>query len=204
MNAMPSGSLKRKPTERHLNTLVSLLATADSSFRIDWNQISTLDLEYRHSPYSCEAMWRVYLNPELRRDDWTPDEDETLLTVASANRMQNWEQIASSLDRRSDYQCFVRFHTALRHLLEPKANTRWSDEDNDRLREVAERNTANGVINWRKVMEYFPEKSKSTLIGRYYYVLHPSISHGGYSKYSYIILTSRKVYLLFFQHYRGL
>lgn len=182
-NALPSGSLKRKPIERHLSTLVSLLATADSSFSIDWNQISTLDLEYRHSPYSCEAMWRVYLTPDLRRDDWSPEEDETLLAVATANRMQNWELIAASLDRRSDYQCFVRFHTALRFLLEPKNSHRWSEEDNDKLRAIVDRNTANSVINWKKVVEYFPDKSKSTLIGRYYYVLHPSISHGGYPIY---------------------
>nr|XP_017007360.2 LOW QUALITY PROTEIN: snRNA-activating protein complex subunit 4 [Drosophila takahashii] len=181
INGMPSGSLKRKPTERHLQTLASLLATADSSFRIDWNQISTLDLEYRHSPYSCEAMWRVYLRPDLKRDDWSVEEDETLLAVASANRLQNWELIAASLSMRSDYQCFVRFITALRHLLEPKGSNRWSDEDNERLRELAERNTANGVINWRKVAEYFPDKSKSTLIGRYYYVLHPSISREPFS-----------------------
>ncbi|EDW55299.1 uncharacterized protein LOC6614322 [Drosophila sechellia] len=176
-NALPSGSLKRKPIERHLSTLVSLLASADSSFSIDWNQISTLDLEYRHSPYSCEAMWRVYLTPNLRRDNWSPEEDETLMAVANANRMQNWELIAASLDRRSDYQCFVRFHTALRFLMEPKNSHRWSEEDNDKLRAIVDRNTANSVINWKKVVEYFPDKSKSTLIGRYYYVLHPSISH---------------------------
>ncbi|EDV48211.1 uncharacterized protein LOC6553456 [Drosophila erecta] len=180
-NAFPCGSLKRKPTERHLSTLVSLLASADSSFSIDWNQISTLDLEYRHSPYSCEAMWRVYLSPDLRRDNWSPEEDDTLLAVATANRMQNWELTAASLDRRSDYQCFVQFHTGLRYLLEPKTSCRWSEEDNDRLREIVDRNTANGVINWKKVVEYFPDKSKSTLIGRYYYVLHPRISHESFT-----------------------
>ncbi|XP_016973189.2 snRNA-activating protein complex subunit 4 [Drosophila rhopaloa] len=180
-STLASGSRKRKPIERHQNTLVSLLAAADSSFRIDWNQISNLDVEYRHSSYACEAMWRVYLHPDLKRDDWSAEEDETLLTAASANRMQNWELIAASLDRRSDYQCFTRFHTALRHLREPKYSSRWSEEDNKRLLELAERNTANGVINWKKVVEYFPGRCKSTLIGRYYYVLHPSISHEAFS-----------------------
>lgn len=176
----PSGSKKRKPIERHVKTLVNLLATADSSFRIDWNQISTLDVEYRHSPYSCEAMWSVYLRPDLRRDDWTPEEDESLMSVVTENRMQNWALIADTLDRRSDYQCFVRFHTALRYQVEPKGIVRWSEEDNERLRMQVERNTSNGIINWQNVAEYFPGKSKSTLIGRYFYVLHPSISHGAY------------------------
>ncbi|KAH8383903.1 hypothetical protein KR009_011188 [Drosophila setifemur] len=172
---------KRKPIDRHVKTLVSLMASSDSSFSIDWNQISTLDLEYRHSPFSCEAMWQVYLRPERRRDDWSPEEDETLLVVATTNQLSNWELIAASMDRRSDYQCFVRIHTALRHLLEPSVSVRWSDEDNERLRTTVERHSSNGIVNWKKVVEYFPGKSKSTLIGRYFYVLHPSISHEPFS-----------------------
>ncbi|KAH8347131.1 hypothetical protein KR059_005607 [Drosophila kikkawai] len=181
MIEQPSGSRKRKPVERHVTTLVNLLTTADSSFRIDWNQISTLDVEYRHSPHSCEAMWSVYLRPDLRRDDWTPEEDETLISVVTANRMQNWALIADMLDRRSDYQCFVRFHTALRNQVEPKGTLRWTEEENERLKMQVERNTSNNIINWQSVAEYFPGRSKSTLIGRYFYVLHPSISHEAFS-----------------------
>ncbi|KAH8243991.1 hypothetical protein KR032_012049 [Drosophila birchii] len=179
----PSGSRKRKrkPVERHVTTLVNLLTTVDSSFSIDWNQVSTLDVEYRHSPSSCEAMWSVYLRPDLSRDDWTPEEDESLISVVTANRMQNWSLIADTLDRRSDYQCFVRFHTALRHQAESKGTVRWTEEENERLRMQVERNTSNNIINWQNVAEYFPGRSKSTLIGRYFYVLHPSISHDPFS-----------------------
>ncbi|XP_020817490.1 myb-like protein L [Drosophila serrata] len=173
----PSSSRKRKPVERHVITLVNLLTQADSSFSIDWNQISTLDVEYRHSPFSCEAMWSVYLRPDLRRDDWSPEEDESLISAVTANRMQNWALIADMLDRRSDYQCFVRFHSALRHNVESKGVLRWTDQENERLRMQVERNTSNNIINWQNVAEYFPGRSKSTLIGRYFYVLHPSISH---------------------------
>ncbi|EDW34616.1 GL21479 [Drosophila persimilis] len=112
-------SLNRKPIERHVRSLASLLANADSSFSIDWTQISTLDLEFRHSTYSSEAMWRVYLHPQLSREDWSASEDAALVAAAKANHMQNWEKIASA--------------------------------------------------------------SKSTLIGRYTYTLHPSISHAPFT-----------------------
>lgn len=169
---------KRKGIDLHVQTVASLLANADNNFSIDWNQISTLDLEHRHSSYSCEAMWLVYLQPQLRRDDWTAEEDKALLAAAKANKLQNWQAIAGAVSQRSDYQCFVRMQTTLRFHLEPTSTMRWSHEDNERLCAIVQRNTVNGLTNWSQVVEHFPGRSRSTLIGRYMYVLHPSISHG--------------------------
>lgn len=169
---------KRKFIDLHAQTLATLLANADSNFSIDWNQISTLDLEHRHSSYSCEAMWLVYLQPKLKRDDWTPEEDNALLDAAKANKLQNWQAIAAEVGQRSDYQCFVRMQTTLRFHLEPTCSIRWGREDNERLCAVVQRNTVNGLTNWSQVVEHFPGRSRSTLIGRYMYVLHPSVSHG--------------------------
>ncbi|KAH8310047.1 hypothetical protein KR044_011157, partial [Drosophila immigrans] len=168
---------KRKNIDLHTQTLARLLSSVDSSFSIDWNQISTLDVEHRHSAYSCEAMWMVYLHPQLKRDDWTIEEDERLLDVARSNKLQNWQAIAAAVPQRSDFQCFVRVQTALRFHLEPLCSFKWSPQDNDRLRNLVKRNTVNGVTNWSQVVEHFPGRSKSTLIGRYLYVLHPSICH---------------------------
>ncbi|KAH8277339.1 hypothetical protein KR026_009229 [Drosophila bipectinata] len=177
----PSIKRKRRPIERHVQSLASLLGSADSNFSIDWNQISIIDLEYRHSAYSCEAMWRFYLHPDRNRGEWTQEEDDNLLAVATANGMQNWEVIASYTDRRSDYQCFVRINTNLRHLIEPSTGNRWTEEENDRLRTMVQKHSVNGITNWNKVLEYFPGRSKSTIIGRYMYVLHPSISHAPFT-----------------------
>ncbi|ALC47210.1 Pbp95 [Drosophila busckii] len=167
---------KRKRIAAHEQTISNLLGAADSSFSIDWHQISSLDVDHRHSPYSCEAMWLVYLQPQLKRDDWSPDEDEQLLAAARKHALQDWQAIAAAVPQRSDYQCFVRRQTTLRLQLEPTSNYKWVHEDNERLRKVVLRNTVNGVINWSQVVEHFPGRSRSTLIGRYTYVLHPSIS----------------------------
>ncbi|XP_043071198.1 snRNA-activating protein complex subunit 4 isoform X2 [Drosophila grimshawi] len=168
---------KRKAIDLHEQSLANLLKVADSSFSIDWNQISTLDLEHRHSSYSCEAMWLVYLQPQVKREEWTAKEDQILLVAAKDHKMQNWEAIAAKVDRRSAYQCFVRMQTALRCKLEPTSSMKWGQQDSERLRAIVLKNTVNGVVNWSQVAEQFPNRSRSTLIGRYLYVLHPSISH---------------------------
>ncbi|EDW83834.1 uncharacterized protein Dwil_GK13472 [Drosophila willistoni] len=184
--------LKRKAVDQHTKSLVSLMAAVDGNFSIDWNQISTIDVAYRHSSYSCEAMWQVYLDPKIRRDDWTEEEDEALAEAAKSYQMQNWQAIASSLDGRSDYQCFVRVQTTLRSSVIAASSSssspnlssggvKWSEEENEKLISMVEKNTMNGQVNWQRVVEHFPGKSKSTIIGRYTYVLHPSISHDPFS-----------------------
>ncbi|XP_034488399.1 uncharacterized protein LOC117792384 [Drosophila innubila] len=188
---------KRKAIDLHEQTLASLLNSADSSFSIDWNQISTLDVELRHSSYSCEAMWLVYLHPQLKRDDWTNEEDEKLVDAARANKLQNWKAIAAAVHQRSEYQCFVRMQTTLRFNLEPASNFKWSELDNERLRNIVSQNTVNGVINWSEVVEHFPGRSRSTLIGRYMYVLHPSISHEPFTPKEDLMLFSA------FEQYNG-
>ncbi|KAH8294800.1 hypothetical protein KR018_003161 [Drosophila ironensis] len=172
---------KRGAIEQHSMSMVSLLAAAGSSFSIDWMQISTLDLKYRHSPFSCEAMWRIYLHPDCNRDEWTTEEDDNLILTATDNQMQNWELIAEYTDRRSDYQCFIRVHTGLQHLIEPGPTVRWTTEENEKLFSMVQRNTSNGIVNWNNIVEHFPGRSKSTLIGRYTYVLHPSISRAPFT-----------------------
>ncbi|EDW59779.1 snRNA-activating protein complex subunit 4 [Drosophila virilis] len=179
--AASSHERKRRGIDLHVQTVASLLDAADSSFSIDWNQISTLDLEHRHSSYSCEAMWLVYLQPQLKRDEWTTEEDNALLSAAKAHKLQNWQAIAAAVHQRSDYQCFVRMQTTLRFHMEPTNALRWGHEDNARLRAVVAQNTVNGLTDWSQVVEHFPGRSRSTLIGRYMYVLHPSISHAPFT-----------------------
>lgn len=59
----------------------------------------------------------------------------------------------------------------------PERWSKWSKEDNDRLIELVNENTFNGVINWCNVMIYFPHKPKNSVQAHYTYSLNPAISH---------------------------
>lgn len=76
----------------------------DESFIISWSEIACIDLRYRHTPESCEAIWNVYLQPHLKRSAWTFEENETLLNAAKRYNFQDWVSIANCVDRRSDFQ----------------------------------------------------------------------------------------------------
>jgi hypothetical protein len=61
----------------------------------------------------CRERWSEYLNPDLRTDPWTDDEDDLLLRQIelSGNR---WTAIAASFDRRSANDIKNRWYTHLR------------------------------------------------------------------------------------------
>lgn len=93
--------------------LVNLLSTVDDSFRISWSEISCIDLRYRHTPESCEAIWKVYLQPSLKRTPWTYEENVNLLKAVKRYKFQDWESIASCVDKRSDFQVIYFFSSLI-------------------------------------------------------------------------------------------
>ncbi|KAH0793122.1 Myb-like DNA-binding domain containing protein [Histomonas meleagridis] len=89
-------SLKIKFTEAEddkLSKLVSIFGCKD------WIMISKL-METRN-PRQCRERWKNYLNPELRKDPWTPEEDK-LLCQKHDELGAKWNKIARFFNNRSD------------------------------------------------------------------------------------------------------
>ncbi|XP_004536996.1 uncharacterized protein LOC101457522 isoform X2 [Ceratitis capitata] len=160
----------------HTEKLANLLTQVDEKFEIDWEQVSAHNLKYRHSPSSCKAMWQVYLHPSLKRSAWTDEENKRLLHIAQKHNYQNWESIAKSVTKRSDYQCFIQYQTSV-CFMDTQRWGRWDKRDDKKLLELILKKTINGVIDWNAVASYFPHKPKKSLHQRYIYYLDPKISH---------------------------
>ncbi|KAH0791403.1 Myb-like DNA-binding domain containing protein [Histomonas meleagridis] len=89
-------SIKVKFTEaedQKLSQLVSIFGPKD------WITISKL-MDSRN-PRQCRERWKNYLNPELRRDPWTPEEDR-LLCQKHDELGAKWNKIARFFNNRSD------------------------------------------------------------------------------------------------------
>lgn len=95
--------------------LVKLLNMVHNDFCIDWDSISSYNVQYRHSAASCQAIWNVYLNPKLKRCAWSNIENEKLLEAAKKNNFQNWQVIAQEVGQRSDFQVRLQLKN-LKHL----------------------------------------------------------------------------------------
>ncbi|XP_050317277.1 uncharacterized protein LOC126751235 isoform X2 [Bactrocera neohumeralis] len=171
----------------HTEKLANLLTQVDEKFQVDWVQVSAHNLNYRHSPSSCKTMWQVYLHPSLKRSAWSEEENKRLLHVAQIHNYQNWDKIAKSVSKRSDYQCFIQYQTAV-CFMDTQRWGRWDKRDDIKLLKLIEKKSINGVIDWNVVASYFPHKPKKSLHQRYIYYLDPKISHEPFSPEEDLIL----------------
>eukprot|EP00877_Chromochloris_zofingiensis_P001151 jgi/Chrzof1/11036/Cz05g21080.t1 len=61
----------------------------------------------------CAQRWRHKVNPNIKRDKWTEDEDNTLIELVRSYGIGRWADIARQLSGRTDQQCMGRWR---RHL----------------------------------------------------------------------------------------
>jgi hypothetical protein len=58
----------------------------------------------------CSQRWYRGLNPKIRKDQWSVDEENRLLALVREHGEKSWTAIASLLGNRSDVQCRYRYH----------------------------------------------------------------------------------------------
>lgn len=79
----------------------------------NWNEVAKM-MKTRN-PRQCRERWNNYLNPRLRGDPWSPQEDQLLLQ----KKMQfgtRWGKIAQFFPNRSDNSVRNRIQQLERHM----------------------------------------------------------------------------------------
>ncbi|KAI8072961.1 pre-mRNA splicing factor component-domain-containing protein [Gongronella butleri] len=92
------------------NTEDEILKAAVSKYgKNQWARISSLLV--RKSPKQCKARWYEWLDPSIKKTEWTKDEDEKLLHLAKLMPTQ-WRTIAPIVGR-TPAQCLERYQRLL-------------------------------------------------------------------------------------------
>lgn len=103
------GVLKVKFTEEEDAKLQNLVMQYGTR---DWIHISKL--MGTRNPRQCRERWNNYVNPSLRTDPWTPDED-ILLDAKYAEFGPRWNKISKFFKNRSDNNIRNRWMMISRH-----------------------------------------------------------------------------------------
>ncbi|TID29684.1 hypothetical protein CANINC_001804 [Pichia inconspicua] len=90
-----------------------------------WSRVSSLLT--RKNATQCKLRWQEWLDPRIKKHDWSVDEDKQLLNLAIL-RPNQWSSIALILNRTAN-QCIERYqelltdHTSLENMLDPNDKT---------------------------------------------------------------------------------
>jgi len=123
--------------------------------RKSWAEVAAL-IPGRSSK-QCRERWCYNLDPKIKKDDWTREEDEILLTIQA--RMGNkWAHIASNLKGRTENAVKTRFKSLIR-----AKKREWRPEEDKIILQMHDQIGS----RWDRIAEELPKRTKNAIKTRY-------------------------------------
>ncbi|KAK9820139.1 hypothetical protein WJX72_006542 [[Myrmecia] bisecta] len=110
----------------------------------------------------CAQRWRHKVNPNIKKEKWTPSEDEALAALVAEFGNQ-WAEIARRLDGRTDQQCMGRWR---RHLDPNIRREVWEAHEDEKL---AEMYAVHGS-QWSRISAAIPGRTAQQCRARWFQV----------------------------------
>jgi hypothetical protein len=95
---------------------------------LDWSKVAACVGNGRVRG-QCAQRWFRGLDPVIRREKWTPEEDLKLMQLVQEIGSRNWMQISKHMQGRNDVQCRYRYHLLLKPHMKPEQITEPMPED---------------------------------------------------------------------------
>mmetsp|Transcript_6633 Transcript_6633/g.24617 ORF Transcript_6633/g.24617 Transcript_6633/m.24617 type:complete len:437 (+) Transcript_6633:145-1455(+) len=108
----------------------ALLASLQAKHGNKWSVVAALMVG--RTGQQCAQRWRHKVNPDIKKEKWTPDEDRRLGELYDQFGPK-WADIARHMDGRTDQQCMGRWR---RHLDPTVKKESWSPEEDKELQRL--------------------------------------------------------------------
>ncbi|XP_027357663.1 uncharacterized protein LOC113866986 isoform X2 [Abrus precatorius] len=149
-----------------------LLLVQDMGIR-NWFDIA-VSLATNRTPFQCLARYQRSLNPSMLNSEWTEEEDAQLCSAVTFFGENDWQSVASVLERRTGTQCSNRWKKSLC----PERKGSFTQEENIRL-------TVAVMLfgrKWNQIAKFVPGRIQSQCRDRYLNSLDPSLKWGGWTE----------------------
>ncbi|NXC58206.1 SNPC4 protein, partial [Aleadryas rufinucha] len=164
---------KKEWTEEEIERLKQIAAKHDC---LDWQTIAQ-ELGTNRTPFQCLQKYQIY-NKDLKRKEWTKDEDQMLLELVQEMRVGShipYKKIAYYMEGRDSAQLIYRWTKSVDPSLKKGP---WTPEEDAMLMAAVKKY---GEKDWYKIRTEVPGRSDAQCRDRYLKVLHWDVKKGKWS-----------------------
>ncbi|KFP35661.1 snRNA-activating protein complex subunit 4, partial [Chlamydotis macqueenii] len=164
---------KKEWTEEEIERLKK---TAAEHNYLDWQTIAQ-ELGTNRTPFQCLQKYQVY-NKDLKRKEWTKDEDQMLLELVQEMRVGShipYKKIAYYMEGRDSAQLIYRWTKSVDPSLKKGP---WTPEEDAMLLAAVKKY---GERDWYKIRTEVPGRSDAQCRDRYLKALHCDVKKGKWS-----------------------
>ncbi|NXL05137.1 SNPC4 protein, partial [Mesembrinibis cayennensis] len=164
---------KKEWTEEEIERLKKI--AAEHGY-LDWQTIAQ-ELGTNRTPFQCLQKYQVY-NKDLKRKEWTKDEDRMLLELVQEMRVGShipYKKIAYYMEGRDSAQLIYRWTKSVDPSLKKGP---WTPEEDAMLLAAVKKY---GARDWYKIRTEVPGRSDAQCRDRYLKALHCDVKKGKWS-----------------------
>ncbi|NXL22818.1 SNPC4 protein, partial [Setophaga kirtlandii] len=164
---------KEEWTEEELDRLKQIAAEHDC---LDWQSIAQ-ELGTNRTPFQCLQKYQLY-NKDLKRKEWTKDEDQMLLELVQEMRVGShipYKKIAYYMEGRDSAQLIYRWTKSVDPSLKKGP---WTPEEDAMLMAAVKKYKEK---DWYKIRREVPGRSDAQCRDRYLKALHWDVKKGKWS-----------------------
>ncbi|NXM91410.1 SNPC4 protein, partial [Oenanthe oenanthe] len=164
---------KKEWTEEEIENLKQIAAKHNY---LDWQTVAQ-ELGTNRTAFQCLQKYQIY-NKDLKRKEWTKDEDQMLLELVQEMRVGShipYKKIAYYMEGRDSAQLIYRWTKSVDPTLKKGA---WTPEEDAMLMAAVEKY---GEKDWYKIRREVPGRSDAQCRERYLKVLRRNLKKGKWS-----------------------
>ncbi|XP_065215586.1 snRNA-activating protein complex subunit 4-like isoform X1 [Planococcus citri] len=165
------------------------------NIKVNFSALPIDETQYRFRSEDYERLWNLLANPDLNREDFTPDETSKMKDLAAQYGAQDWDRIAQLLGtNRSAFACFTKYVSVIKK----GKNIPWTKEEDELLLKLGSKMNVDdgkkGTIYhwWRTIRRHFPHRTYSQIHAHWSYVLAPQLKKGRFTKEEHRVIMKYK------------
>ncbi|CAB04248.1 snRNA-activating protein complex subunit 4 homolog [Caenorhabditis elegans] len=160
-----------------------LTASADYTV-VPWTAIANFDFKGSRTEWAVKSKWYNELNPKWNKEHWSNEEVEKLKYLRESPKFVSWPMLALNLGtNRTSYQCMEKYKTEV-----SQHSKEWSQDEDTKLIALTKITSINGHIQWDKVAQCMPGRTRQQVRTRFSHTLDASVKHGRWTDQEDVLL----------------